>query len=650
MIRRLLLLLVLLCLAAGLVGCNNDPNPPPYYQTREDGSPWVVRYWGLTEDPRSLDPQVTYDQMSRRVIEPVYDCLLDYHPMKTDPYELIPSMLETIPVREDGANGKTSYLCRLKQGIRFHDDPCFPGGKGREVVAADVYYAFQRLCDPKVESPFLANFAEYVEGMAEAHAAAAERPLDYSRPLRAIEVLDSHTFRIHLLKPYPQILYYLAMHCTSPVAREAVEYYDGKSHGGAIRPLFKFNPVGTGPFRIREYVPRQRVRLERVPNYTTVVFPSDGFPPEKAEWLQKLAGRQLPLVDEIHLGVLREPIPIFVLTRQGYLDQMIVNKDAFAAMISPHHRLTEKFSDRGMFLEKDVDPSTFWTSFNLDDPVIGSNKKLRQALSSAYNAQGYVDIFHSGVPPVAHQMVPPGLYGYDKDFVNPYGYNLDNARRLLAEAGYPNGRDAKTGRQLEISMDVVASGGEDRLRAEFDQRCFEALGIRVRINENTFARMLERQDHGTYQLASGTGWGADYPDPENFLFLYYSKNVPPTGKNISRYRSPEFDRLFEQMATMENTPERRAIVQQMNTLLAEDCPMILNFHKAYYTIVQPWARRTHSNSLLEGGLKYAVADPVMRAEKRKEWNQRPVWPIFLAVGLLVGGVVYAVNWNRRQNA
>src|SRR5687768_11829746 len=159
-----------LMLAVG--GCGNDPHPDPLRATRPDGSPWVVRYTYNTEEVRSLDPQVMYDQVSRRVLEPVQDTLLTYHIMKTDPYEIVPLLLEEVPARVANADGTVAYACRLKRGIRFHDDPCFPNGVGRELVAADVHFAFQRLCDPAVQSPVFATLAEYVAGMNEAFQAA----------------------------------------------------------------------------------------------------------------------------------------------------------------------------------------------------------------------------------------------------------------------------------------------------------------------------------------------------------------------------------------------------------------------------------------------------------------------------------------------
>ena len=645
-------ILCLFIFALACTGCDNDPNPPPYHKTRADGSPWAVRYAALPGDPKALDPQFAYDVTAQRALEPVYDRLLEYHPMKTDPFELIPGMLEEIPKREDHPDGKVSYLCKLKRGIPFHDDPCFPGGKGREVVAGDVFYAFQRITDPKVESPFYAPLSQNVVGMEEARAAGIAKTgkFDYATPIQGFEVIDSHTFRVHLKGPYPQLLYWFALHSCSPMAREAVEYYDGLKRDGKVRPSIKFYAVGHGPFRLKEYVEKQHIRYERVEGYHTNVFPSDGFPPEKAEYLRQFAGKPLPLFDELRFAILPETIPAFVLGRQGYMDGITANKDAFAAVMSISRELTPKYRERGMSLELSGTPSTFFMSFNMEDPVVGKNAKLRQALSCAYDSKTYCEIFYSGVAPVSQQLLPRGFFGYDPNYKNPNGYDFEKAKRLLAEAGYPNGRDAKTGRQLELTLEEPVSSNEQRQRAEYQQRAFEALGIKIKVNENTHARVVERLEQGSYQIGSGTGWMADYPDAENYFFLFYSKNFPRAGANYCRYNRPEFDRAYEKMAVMENGPERLALIQRMNEMLAEDCPVIFEFSKAYYIVTPPWGKWTHNHPMLEGSFnKYHYVDPVLRARLRREWNRPVLWPLIALGALIAGGLAYAIRWNRRKN-
>jgi oligopeptide transport system substrate-binding protein len=392
--------------------------------------------------------------------------------------------------------------------------------------------------------------------------------------------------------------------------------------------------------------------MVRTEGYKTEVFPSEGWPPEDDPVCRPLIGKPLPLVDELQITVLRELLPGWIMGRQGYTDRIAVQKAAAAAAITSSSELAPKYANRGMKLKRAQTPSTFYQSINMQDPLLGSNKKLRQALSCAYDPQGFIDMLYGGVAPVAQQLLPPGVYGFQKDFRNPYGHNLEKARRLLAEAGYPGGRDPKTGAPLEITMDVSATGGEERQLYEYEQNQFQQLGIRMRLIENTFARLLEKQDQGNFQIAAGSGWSADYPDAENFYGLFVKSNWPPGGKNISRYHNPEFEKLFAQMAEMENSPERLAIVKQMNEILTEDCPIILNFNKAFYIVVQPWAPLTHLNMMLPGdiyaGLRYLPIDPVAREKARREWNPVPKWPIGVAAGLLGLGLVAAVRINRRR--
>jgi ABC-type transport system substrate-binding protein len=629
-------------------GCSNNPHPEPLALKGDDGAPWKVRYASLPEDPRSLDPQVSYDNVSRRILEPVQECLLEYHPFKTDPYELRPCLLTQLPVRTEREGGGISYKCELKSGIFFHDDPCFKGGKGRELDAGDVEFAFKRMADPKVECPVLSTLQDYIEGLGEAYDAARKSGVfDYSKPISGLQVTGRYTFEIRLKEAYPQLLYWLAMHFTSPVAREAVDHYDGKTYEGVARELFRFHPVATGPFQIAEWKRNTRIRLRRNPNYRTTTFPTEGWANAQEALLRPLAGRALPFVDEVSFTIFRETVPIFLLFRQGYLDGMGVGKDAFSSLITPSKDLSAKYVERGVTLHRDTEPSTYFMSFNMEDPVLGPNRKLRQALSAAFNVRRYLEVFHNSVPIVAEQLLPPGIAGYQKDFHNPYGYDLEKAKALLAEAGYPGGRDS-SGKTLELTIDTNAGSADERLSAEFEQRQFEALGIKVKVIENPFARLMEKMDQGSFQISAGSGWGADYPDPENFFFLYYSKNLPPAGKNHSRYKNPEFDRLFEKMATMENSPEREEIARKLNMILSEDVPHLLTLHRSLFGLTQPWAPRVQSNPMLEGGLKYAILDEGLRGRLRGEWNRKPIWPAaVLAVCLVLAGT-FAVRVYRRN--
>jgi ABC-type transport system substrate-binding protein len=401
--------------------------------------------------------------------------------------------------------------------------------------------------------------------------------------------------------------------------------------------------VGTGAFQLVERSKGRLIRLKRFDRYVATRFPSAGWAPEQAAQLAPKAGAALPLVDEIQLRIIREFVSQWRLFGQGYLEGTAVAKDAFKAAISSPGQLTEKYRSRGVLLYTDSDQACFYFIFNMEDKVIGGNRKLRQALSLSMDVQRMNQIFVNGLYQDAQQLLPPGVFGHQPDYRNPYkGPDLPRARQLLAEAGYPDGKDPATGRPLELSMDVTADDSASRQMALFYRQQWEQLGLRINIVENLFASQLDKLDRGNYQI-SQSGWNADYPDPENFFMLFHGPNVAPSGPNYARFRNEEFDRLFLRMKDMENTPERADIVRRMNEILTEECPLALLTVPVVYALNQPWAPRVSGNTMLGGGFKYADVDPVLRERCQSEWNRPAAWPVAVLVGALVvivGGGVY----------
>jgi ABC-type transport system substrate-binding protein len=558
-----------------------------------------------------------------------------------------------MPERGRDARGRETYTLRLKRGVCFSDDPCFAatGGKGREVVAADLAYAFQRIADPAVECPVLSVLQEPLPGLGEAYAAAkASGRFDYGRPLPDVEVVDRYTLRLHLAKPYPQVLYWLAMPFAAPVPREAVEYHDGKAHGGETREQFRFHPVGTGAFRLAEWRRNRLIRLERRPGYSATRFPTGGWASSEEARFRPLAGRPLPLIDELQFSIIRENIPRWLLFRQGWLDSSGVSKDVFGSVLDAARELTPAFRARGVRLHRDASPSTFWLVFNMTDPLLGKNRKLRQAIASAYDRELANEVFFNGIFLNAEQVVPPGVFGHQADLRSPWlRHDLALARKLLAEAGWPDGRDPATGRPLELTLDTTVDDPESRQMAEFEKSQIEQLGIRVKVVENLWARQQDKVDGGHFQVVTG-GWQADYPDPENFLMLFAGRNAPPRGSNHSRYANPEFDRLFDRMSAMDNTPERREIVRRLVAILNEDCPVVLLTHPVTFALSQPWAPRVTSNPLVANAAKYVSVDAGLRDRLRREWNRAPTWPAWaaaLAAAAAVGGAFF---WSAKRDA
>ncbi len=634
-----------------LAACGNNPHPAALHTQRADGSPWVVFYRAVPEDPRTLDPQVCYDTLSNLFVSTLYESMLQYAPFQTEPYALEPCLAESMPERTKNADGTESYLFKIKRGLRFHDDPCFTNGVGREVVAQDILYALHRIADPKVECPVLSTLGNYLPGLNEAYENARKTgKFDYAQPLACCELIDDHTFRLHLSRAYPQILYWFAMPFTAPVPREAVDFYDGAWHDGVTRDQFKFHAVGTGAFQQAEWSRGRLIRLVRDDHYRATAFPENGWKLGDETHFRPLAGHALPFVDEVQFAIIHESIPGWLLFRQGYEDRSGIGKDVFHSVLNNVQQLTPEYRARGIQLYKDAEPTTSYAVFNMEDPVLGKNKPLRQAISSAYDEQLANQIFFNGVDLDAQQLLPPGVIGHQSNFENPYRqHDLPLARRLMKDAGYPDGVDARTGQQLELSVDLTAESAEGRQMAEFEKNQIEQLGIRVNLNENTWARLLDKMEHGQFQIYAGSGWNADYPDPENFFALFYSKNFPPQGSNSGRYNNPVYDRIFEQMSTMDNGPGRLQLIAQLNSILVEDCPFVLNAHSVVFSLAQPWTPRVTENAMLNNGMKYVQLDPRMRVAKQRQWNEVNYFPAWLTLGVVAVGAGSALAWNRKRN-
>jgi ABC-type transport system substrate-binding protein len=463
-----------------------------------------------------------------------------------------------------------------------------------------------------------------------------------------VEVVDRYTIRLTLKKAYPQIQYWLAMPFTAPVPREAVEYYDGVPHNGQPREQFRFHPVGTGPFLLAEWRRNSLIRLARFDRYKATTFPTEGWPAAEDAHFKPLAGKPMPFLDEIQMRIISQSIPAWLLFKQGYLDASGIGKDVFNTVLDPGLELTPEFKKRGVVLHKDPEPSTSYFFFNLDDPVL-KNKKLRQAISSAYDEDLANEIFANGIDLNAQELLPPGVFGAQPGLKNPYKqHDLALAKKLMAEAGYPEGRDAKTGKQLELSLDVTAENAIARQAAEFSQGQIEQLGIKVKIVENLWERQQEKAINGQFQMLE-YAWIADYPDPENFFFLFYGKYTPPQGNNDCHYANPAFDKAFEKMSTMDNSPERLELVHKMTGILNEDCPFVLLAHSVSFGLSQPWAPRVSGNPLLYNQAKYAAVDVAQREEKQREWNKPVLWPLVAGIFVIALGVVYGIFWSLKRN-
>ncbi|MFU8764409.1 MAG: ABC transporter substrate-binding protein [Haliea sp.] len=703
----------LLCCSLLLAACTdgpwNNPNPPTptglvTYQSMISPAP-----------PKHLDPAISYASDESLILMQIYEPPMGYHFLKR-PYELIPLGAEDFPEitflnaggeaidpdQEDVAfsryrltvkadahyqphpafavddSGAPRYLFNDPQeGRSFRQISDFPHTSSRSVSANDYVYAIKRLADPFNGSPMLGFMAQYIVGMQEfsesLQGIQREGWLNLDQyPMEGLAVVDERRFDITIKGRYPQFSYWLAMHFFAPIPPEVDRFFHNP--GFIDRNLtLDWWPVGSGPFMMVKNDPNSEIVLERNPNFREDYYPSEGEPGDAEQGLLEDAGKRLPLVDRAVFRLEKEVLSLWTKFLQGYYDRSgethgntnRVFDQAF--VVGPDGvELSAEMADRNISVAPDVKPGIYYYGFNMRDPVVGGyseeKRKLRQALQIAFDTEEYLNIFYKGNGIAAHTPIPPGIPGFveGEAGINPYVYDwvdgearrksIAHAQQLLVEAGYPNGRDARTGEPLKIFIDVQSQAISNTSMNWID-RAFARIGVQVEYRPADWNRTREKLLTGNTQIYSH-GWLADYPDPENFLFLLFGPESPLIckcdGANNSNYESAEYDELFRSMRVMPPGAEREAIVAEMVDLLRKDAVWLYAFYPKDIYLNNSWVHNNKRHGISKNTLKYVRIDEALREQKRAEWNQPVTWPLYAAALLLVALLLPGIIAYRRR--
>jgi ABC-type transport system substrate-binding protein len=425
---------------------------------------------------------------------------------------------------------------------------------------------------------------------------------------------------------------------------------------------------------LAENNPNARMVLERNPNFHGETYPAEGEAADRDAGLLADAGKPIPFVERVVFSREKESIPYWNKFLQGYYDTSAINSDVFdqavRVSIEGDAAVSAEMEERGIRLSTSVATSTGYVAFNWDDAVVGGQKnaesaerarKLRHAISIAFDVEEQITIFANGRGIAAQGPIAPGIFGYKdgKGGINPHVYDwaadgpqrksIESARKLLAEAGYPGGRDAKTGQPLVLYLDTVARGPGDKSVFDWYRRQFEKLSIQLEIRTTDWNRFQEKIRKGTTQIFR-LGWNADYPDPENFLFLLHGpqSRARSQGENAANYVNTEYDALFEKMKNMPNSAERQHIIDRMVDIARRDAPWIWGMHPKDYSLRHSWVSNDKPNNMARNNLKYLKIDVDKRAAMRAQWNRPLLWPIGLGVLVLIVSAIPAVMSYRRR--
>ncbi len=530
----------------------------------------------------TLDPPRGFDGNNDLLMRQVYSTLLTYAYLER-PYKLEPDLLEALPTL---AADQVTWTFRLRKGVRFIDSPCFAGGKGRELTSDDVLYSLKRYADGNLNNRSWFAMQGAVVGLDDYRAATIKA--GPTADLTATDVaglhrIDAQSFTIRLTHANPLFLHALTIAPTSIVPHEAVQFYKDR---------FQVNPVGTGPFMATQPLERKgTIRLVRNPGYYRT-YPSVGEPGDAAKGLLKDAGRKLPLVDVLELPLIEEAQPAVLKFMRGELDWRPMDRASFDRMIVRRPdgtlRAADEFAGKfGIHSEPSSEIADLLINFR--DPLLGKNKPLRQALASAVDQRALIDVLHKGRARPLKSIVPYELIGNERD-TGAVGrpHDLAAARRLLAQAGYPEGKGLPS---LTISFyetNVGAHNAFDLLKSQF-----AAIGVQVKgqfMDQPTFMKAV---DNGNFQLAS-SGWTADYPDAEDFYQLLYGRNAPP-GNNWNAFSNPDYDKAYEASRFMADGPERFAYFRTMNAIIDDEVPVILEYDRLDVSLTQNWVGNLKRN-------------------------------------------------------
>ncbi len=699
-----------LILSLGFTACSNTTLNNPYPEEEQNSN---TLYSSFSERPKHLDPAQSYSSNEITFTGQIYEPPFQYHYLKR-PYTLVPLTATEIPsptyldTQGKIISGDTNseavawslYEIKIQAGIYYQPHPAFAKNASgqslylnlsedmldeiktlsdfkesdhRELIAADYVYQIKRLAHPKIHSPIFGFMSQYISGLgAFGKALSNEKKKGFldlrDFPLEGVEVLDRYTYRIKVKGKYPQFLYWLAMPFFAPIPYEADQFY---AQAGLIEKNITLDwyPVGTGPYMLTMNNPNRKMILEKNPHFHRETYPIEGAPGDAEAGLLVDAGQELPFINKVVYSLDKEGISIWNKFLQGFYDSSGISSDSFdqAVRVSGvgDTVLTEEMSEKGIRLITSTAATTFYTAFNMLDSVVGgsseSARKIRQAIAIAIDQEESIAIFRNGRGIAMQGPLPPGIFGYQdgEAGINPNVYDwvngrsqrkpIQEARRLLAEAGYPNGRDAKSGKPLILHFDTTGSGPEVKANFDWMRKQFDKLQIQLVIRNTDYNRFQDKMLKGTAQMFQW-GWNADYPDPENFLFLLYGPNAKAekNGENAANYVNPRFDQLFEEMKNMENGPERQGLIDEMVEIVRGDVPWASGFHPNNFGLFHAWMENLKPNLMANNTLKYKKVNPDLRAGKRAEWNKPQWWPLILIGFILLGGTLPAVITYKKK--
>jgi peptide/nickel transport system substrate-binding protein len=501
----------------------------------------------------TLDPVLSNSPQSIWVLTSMMDGLVIYDKEN----KIIPQLAKSWRISENGL----IYTFFLRKDIKFHDDECFikTNGRGRNVNSYDVKYCFERLNDPTTKTRGLWLLRDKVKGVTEYADYKSGKLKSEINEISGIKILNDSTLSIELTTPFAPFLSLLTMSYAYIYPKEAVEYYGNN---------FNFHPVGTGAFRFVKWELDKELILEKNLNY----FEKDS------------AGNSIPYIEKVKFSYTQSRETEFLDYLNNKYDYHEPTAEVLDALTDDKGKLiNEDKKDFKLFRQPWLNTVYLIMVQNRNLPAgakspFVDNKKLRQAINYAIDREKitkYV-LKNRGIP-AHHGPLPPGIPGYN-DTIKGYLYDREKALLLLDEAGYPQGKG------LDLTL-VISNDELQRSIGIAIQEQLKEIGMNIKIEQLLQASLNTKQQDGEFEFTRGN-WGADYFDPENFMALFYSKNIIPNGPNKTGYSNPEVDKLYEKSIKITDFEERKKIYNEMERIVIDDAAWVFLFYNERVYLLQ----------------------------------------------------------------
>ena len=526
------------------------------------------------------------DLYSRTVTANIFDGLYTYDHLAR-PFKIKPNTAAGMP--EVSADFKV-WTVKIQPGIYFADDPAFKGKK-RELVAEDYVYAMKRFFDPRWKAPAFASLNELkMVGMAALRDAAIKdkKPFDYDKPVEGLRALDRYTIQFRFEEPQPRFIQTVASgDLFGAVAREVIETYGDEMMG---------HPVGTGPFRLVEWRRNSKIILERNPNFRERKYDAEPNPDdaEGQALVQRFKGRKLPMLDRIEISIIEEQQPrwlSFLNRQQDFMERLAAE---FVPVAAPNGKLAPNLAKEHIQLFRTLGSDVTMTVYNMDNPVIGGytpdKVALRRALNLATDTDKEIRLARKGQAIPAQSPLMPNTFGYSVDFRSENSeYNIAKAKALLDMYGYVDKdgdgwRDMPDGSPLVIEV-ATQPDQTSRQLDELRRKDLAGVGVKAVFRPAKWPENLKNARAGKL-MVWGVGLSAAAPDGGPSFDRGYSGALG--GQNLSRFKNPGFDDLYQKMRVLPDGPERLELFEQAKKLLIAYAPYKNGVHRMHTDLAWPW--------------------------------------------------------------